>query len=249
MWIRLYNEPINSKLSTNNLIVKVPVLLAISLAAAIGSSLFLSGILTFGVFDSGVHSRDVITQADAARLPLHVIERFTQKQIEGDGETGSHMKVEEDFVDPENHCEFCTRVEYTPGSRGVAGFAYSSSEAIDLTGAKKIRFWVMGEEGGEKVKFKVAGKKKGLDDSQNSDLLGIFNSEIFARTTKEVTLKDDWTSYEVDLQGTDLRDITHPFGLELTKGSDGERQVLYIKGVVLNDEPLRSENALETIVQ
>lgn len=244
---RLFNEPINSNLGTINLIVKVPALLAISLVAAVGGSLFLSGILSFAVFDSGVHGHDGVAQAEAARLPLHVIERFTQKQMEGDAEAGSNLKVEEDFVDPENHCEFCTRVEYRPGSRGVAGFAYSSNEAIDLTGAKKIRFWVMGDEGGEKVKFKVAGKKKDLGDGKNSESLGIFNSEIFAHTSKEVTLKDDWINYEVDLQGTDLKDITHPFGLELTKGSDDERQVLYIKGVVLDDEPLRSENILETI--
>ena len=229
--------------------MKFPAYLAISLVGAIGGSLFLSGIVTYTGFDTAFHGHDSVAQAEAARLPLHVIERFSEKQMEGDGETGSNVKVEEDFVDPENHCEFCTRVEYTPGSSGVAGFAYSSNAAIDLTGAKKIRFWVMGEEGGEKVKFKVAGKKKSPGEKDNGDSLGIFNSEVFARTSKEVTLRDDWTNYEVDLERTDLRDITHPFGLELTKGSDDKRQVLYIKGVIFDDEPLRSENALETTAE
>lgn len=229
--------------------MKFPAYLAISLVGAIGGSLFLSGIVTYTGFDTAFHGHDSVAQAEAARLPLHVIERFSEKQMEGDGETGSNVKVEEDFVDPENHCEFCTRVEYTPGSSGVAGFAYSSNAAIDLTGAKKIRFWVMGEEGGEKVKFKVAGKKKSPGERDNGDSLGIFNSEVFARTSKEVTLRDDWTNYEVDLERTDLRDITHPFGLELTKGSDDKRQVLYIKGVIFDDEPLRSENALETTAE
>ena len=244
---RLSNEPINSKLCTNNLIVKIPILLAISLASAIGGSLFLSGSLNFAVFDAGFRGHDDVQQAEAAILPLQVVDRFTEVQMEGDGESDSNMKVEEDFVDPENHCEFCTRVEYTPGSKGVAGFAFSSDEALDLTGAKQIRFWVMGEEGGETVKFMVAGTKKNLDAGQTRDLPDIFNTEIFARTSKEVTLKDDWTNYELDLREIDLSGITHPFGLELTKGSDGKSQLVYIKGIVFDDEPLRPEHALDAI--
>ncbi|HEV8387640.1 MAG TPA: hypothetical protein VGQ03_08460 [Nitrososphaera sp.] len=229
--------------------MKIPVLLAISLASAIGGLLFLSGSMNFAVLGAGLYGRDNAPQAEAAILPLQVVDRFTQIQMEGDGESGSNMKVEEDFVDPENHCEFCTRVEYIPGSKGVTGFAYASDEALDLTGAKKIRFWVMGEEGGEKVKFMVAGTKKNLDAGQTRDSLGIFNTEIFARTSKEVTLKDDWTKYELDLHRIDLSGITHPFGLELTKGSDEKSQVVYIKGIVFENEPLRPGNALEAITE
>ena len=245
---RLIDEPINSKLGTISLTVKIPALLTISLVSAIGGSLFLSGLLNFGIFGTNTDDREGLVKAEAVLLPLQVIEQFTEKQIEGADVTGSDLNIDENFVDPENHCEFCTRVEYVPGTRGVAGFAYTSDEPLDLSGAKKIRFWVMGEEGGEKVKFKAVGKKMNNADILNNDSLAIFESETFARTTKEVTLGNDWTSYEIDLRGADLRDITHPFALELTAGSAGEREVLYIKGVVVDDEPLRPEKALETVV-
>jgi PKD repeat protein len=229
--------------------VKFSVLLVVSLVAAIGGSLFLSGVLPFVTPKNPGHAHTGVPRAEAATLPLHVIERFTEKQLAGDAATGSNMKVDENFVDPENHCEFCTRVEYIPGSRGLAGFAYSSDDALDLTGAKKIKFWVMGEDGGEKVKFKLVGKKKNSDDRQSRDSLAVFSAESFGRTSKEISLKDEWIKYEVDLEGSDLTDITHPFGFELSKGSGGKSQVVYLKGVVLDDEPVESEAALATTTE
>src|SRR5688572_29387422 len=86
-------------------------------------------------------------------------DRFTEIQRAGDAEAGSRFsKVDEDFVDPENHCEFCTRVEYTPGPRGQAGFSYEDMSGLDLSNARSVKLWAMGEEGNEEVKFKVAGK-------------------------------------------------------------------------------------------
>jgi hypothetical protein len=221
----------------------------VALVAAIGGSLFLSGVFPFMASKNPEHAHTAVPEAEAATLPLPVIERFTKMQLGGDATTGSSMKVDEDFVDPENHCEFCTRVEYIPGSRGLAGFAYSSDNALDLTGAKKIKFWVMGEDGGEKVKFKVAGKKKDVDDRRNRDSLAVFSAESFSRSSNEISLKDEWIKYEVDLEGADLNDITHPFGFELSKGSGGKSQVVYIKGVVLDDEPVEPESALTTIAE
>lgn len=213
----------------------------IALISAVGGSLFISG--TFALFspNASTHGHNTVPEAEAAKLPLHIDEEFEEKTLAGDAATGSNMKVDEEFVDPENHCEFCTRVEYIPGSRGIAGFAYGSDDAIDLSGAKKIRFWVMGEEGGEKVKFKVAGKEKDSDDRRNRDSLSVFNTEVFSKTTDEVELKDDWTKYEVELEGADLEEITHAFGMEISKGSGGKSQVVYLKGVVVDDQPADAE--------
>jgi hypothetical protein len=221
----------------------------VSLISAIGSSLFVSGTLPFFKHNTSSDGHGSVPEAQAARLPLHVIEHFGEKQMVGDAATGSNLKVDDEFVDPENHCEFCTRVEYIPGSRGLAGFAYSSDSALDLTGAKKIRFWVMGEDGGEKIKFKIAGKKKDSDDRQGKDSLSIFSTEIFGRTSKEVSLRDDWTKYEVDLIGADLNDITHPFGFELSKGNGEKSQVVYIKGVIFDEELVESQNVLTTVAE
>ena len=64
----------------------------------------------------------------------------------------------------------------------------------------------------------------------------IFKSKQFALSTKEIALKDDWKKYEVDLQSTDLSNITTPFGMEISKGSGANIQVFYVKGVTLDDD-------------
>jgi hypothetical protein len=180
-----------------------------------------------------------------------VRDRFHEKKIAGDA---NNIKVNEDFVDPERHCEFCTLVEYRPGPRGVAGFAYENDAGLDLTGAKKLRFWMMGEEGNEKIKFKIAGKRspdniqdRPPDSSPNRPTDSIFESESFALTTEEVTLANDWRRYEVDLSGVSLDDITHPLGFELSKGNGAQKQLIYIKGLVFEDEPVEEAYTLATV--
>jgi hypothetical protein len=219
--------------------VRVPIILAVSLVAVLAGSIFLAS--PFSI-NNIIPKQDNAQQAEAAALPLVIRDRFAEKEVAGDAEAGSRFfKVDENFVDPENHCEFCTRVEYTPGPQGTAGFSYEDLKGLDLSNAKKARFWVMGEEGDEKIKFKLAGKS--LDKLE--DKLGklpdklaksIFKNERFALTTEQVTLDDKWKKYEVDLSGVDLKDITHPFAFELA-GNSGQKQVLFIKGVVYDDQP------------
>lgn len=182
-----------------------------------------------------------------------VRDKFKENQLAGDAKNGN-MKVDEDFVDPENHCEFCTRVEYKPGQEGKAGFSYEDPKGQDLSGAKKVSFWVMGEEGDENIRFKVAGKS--LDKMQDKlgkeleklekKIGGIFEDEGFGLTTKEVTLEKDWKKYEVDVSGVDLKDITHPFAFELS-GNGAAKEVVFIKGVVYDDEPAKDALATEVV--
>jgi hypothetical protein len=231
--------------------MKLPVILAISVVAVLASSLMLTGVFSLDsiIILSTGHDNHV-QEAGAQALPFEVRDHFSEKKIAGDA---NNIKVNEDFVDPENHCEFCTFVEYTPGPRGVAGFAYENDAGLDLTGAKKVRFWMMGEEGNEKIKFKIAGKSsdniqdRPPNSSPNRPTNSIFESESFALTTEEVTLASDWRRYEVDLSGVSLDDITHPFGFELSKGNGAQKQVIYIKGLVFEDEPVEEAYTLATV--
>ncbi|MDQ3847875.1 MAG: hypothetical protein M3261_02850, partial [Thermoproteota archaeon] len=186
--------------------MKLPVLLVFSVVAVLASSLMLTGVFSTGsILISQGHDYHV-QEAGAQTVPFEVRDRFSEKKLVGDA---NNIKVTEDFVDPEKHCEFCTLIEYRPGAQGKAGFAYENNPGLDITGAKKIRIWIMGEEGNEKVKFKIAGKKSlnNLEDRQanrpttNDD---IFRSESFALTTEEVSLVNDWKRYEVDLSGITL---------------------------------------------
>lgn len=222
--------------------MRIPVVLVISLVSVLAGSVFLAGPFSASsIFRAGTQGNQV-QEAEAAALPLNVLDNPNTIEMAGDAASGS-LNVDEDFVDPEQHCEFCTRVEYIPGPQGLAGLAFKGANALDFTGAKKVRFWVMGEEGDEKVTFKVAGKSSG---NQAGGLAkGIFKNEKFALSTQEIKLGNDWKKYEVDLGGTDLQGITHPFGVEIAKGSTGKPQVVYIKGVVYDTQP--PENPVATI--
>lgn len=128
----------------------------------------------------------------------------------------------------------------------MAGFAYENDTGVDLTGAKKIPFWIMGENGNERIKVKLAGKS--LENIQGTPPNGltksIFASESFALTSEELMLGSDGRRYEVDLTGVNLEDITHPFGFELSKGNGAQKQVIYMKGLVYDDDDPVEESAL-----
>jgi PKD repeat protein len=226
--------------------MRLPVILAISVVAVLASSLMLTGVFSLDSFILSKGHDNHVQEAGAQALPFEVRDRFSEKKLAGDV---NNIKVNEDFVDPEKHCEFCTLVEYRPGPQGVGGFAYENDAGLDVTGAKKMRFWVMGEEGNEKIKFKIAGKSlDNIQDSRpNRPTNTIFGSESFALTTEEVTLANDWRRYEVDLSGVSLDDITHPFGFELSKGNGAQKQVIYIKGLVFDDEQVEEGYALATV--
>jgi hypothetical protein len=115
------------------------------------------------------HQTSVASQeAEAAPLPRMIDEMLTQSVKAGDAVRPQNLIIEEDFIDPENHCEFCQRYEYTPGAAGKAGIAYDNDngKAINLAGANKVSFFVMGEDGGERLKFKVGGRDS---DSEGAD--------------------------------------------------------------------------------
>src|SRR5918997_399675 len=234
--------------------MKLPIILAISVVAVLASSLMLTGVFSLNSIILSTGHNNHVQEAGAQSLPFDVRDRFNEKKIAGDA---NNIKVNEDFVDPENHCEFCTFVEYTPGPRGVAGFAYENDAGVDLTGAEKLRFWMMGEEGNEKIKFKIAGKRSpdntqdrppnsSPNSSPNRPTNSIFESERFALTTEEVTLASDWRRYEVDLSGVSLDDITHPFGFELSKGNGAQKQVIKTNGLFFEGGPGKKKYALAT---
>ena len=70
---------------------------------------------------------------------------------------------------------------------------------FDLTGAKKLTFWVRGEKGGERIEeFKIGGISGEYADS---DVAGI----------GPVVLTTDWQELTIDLEGKDLSSISGGF--------------------------------------
>jgi hypothetical protein len=217
--------------------LRVSAALVVALISILAGALILaSPISNTNLFHVPTRFGDRVLEAEAATLPLNVDEKFKSKEMAGDSST---LKVIDEFIDPEHHCEFCTRVEYIPGSQGLAGFAYEAKSGLDFSGAKKVRLWVMGQDGGEKIKFDIAGKDPDTvqDKTAGKFVNGIFKNVKFALSTQELQLDKDWKKYEVDLAGADLKDVTHPFGVEISKGSTAKKQVIYIKGITYDTEP------------
>jgi hypothetical protein len=183
-------------------------------------------------------SSSVISGASSLSIPFRVDHHLKIKVIVGDP-----VRIEEDINDGERHCEAsCKYIEYKPGPKGRAGLAFITDSAIDLSGAKKIRFFLMGEKGGETVKVKIAGKNPQSDNAnvtnrpaqETDDLF----KEKFALSTDVITLPNDWKRYEVPVDGVDLKNIVAPFGIELLKGQGATNQVVYLKNIVYEDEPV-----------
>jgi hypothetical protein len=183
-------------------------------------------------------SSSVISDASSRSIPFTVDHHLKIKEKVGDP-----VRIEEDINDGERHCEAsCKYIEYKPGPESRAGLAFITDSPIDLSGAKKIRFFLMGEKGGETVKVKIAGKNP---QSSNVDVTNgsaqetddLFK-EKFALSTDVITLPNDWKRYEVPIDDVDLKNIVAPFGIELLEVQGATKQVVYLKHIVYEEEPV-----------
>jgi hypothetical protein len=176
--------------------------------------------------------------AEAAILPLDVDENFRTLEKTGDGKTkASALVIDTDHVDPDQHCEFCMRIEFNPGNTGKGGIVLKGDKAFDLDKATRIAFFARGETGSEDVQFMAAGKEsRGIGVNP-----GQLKYSFVAETTR---LKADWDKVEIDLTGKDLKAITHALAVDLGKSelrNSKEPIVIYLKGITFDEvEPKKS---------
>jgi hypothetical protein len=148
--------------------------------------------------------------------------------------------------------ECCQLIQYTPGPLGVAGITFKENGVLDLSNAKRVVFFAMGQKGGETMKFLAAGRT-----SENSSLNngsptpvpssvnsstplpeGIFSDKQFGKVTQDVVLEKNWNRYQISLEGLDLNDITDPFGFVVTSvNSSGAPVTFNLKGVTYDTKP------------
>ncbi|HEY7733813.1 MAG TPA: hypothetical protein VIB07_03370 [Nitrososphaera sp.] len=210
--------------------------IAVMLAAAgvVAGSLVLASV--FSPLDASKQTGQSLLHD--AQFPLAVKEVFKYRERGGDAIGGSsYFRMEEEFVDSENHCDFCTALEYTPGPSGRAAVAFWNSEPVDLGGAGKLVFAARGEKGGERLVTHAAGNGGGslAEESAGSSLQSSLDMRFSA--SKDLTLTEQWQTYEMDLQNADLSRVTHAFAFEILKGNEDEKQVAYIDSIyfVKND--------------
>jgi len=168
------------------------------------------------------------------------------------GESAKQIKFLH-WMDDTIHCEDCLRLEI-PNNGKKAGAAFSSNDAVyNFEGAKKIRFYVMGEETGAKVNFKAVGNDKvnnnagggGRNNSSNNK--DLFTNQDFVLTSQNVTLNQTWGYFEMNLEGAqeELTKVKYPFGFEVSEGKGNGKTIMYIKGITYSSEPVQSQYLLE----
>jgi hypothetical protein len=207
----------------------------VALASIVGSVIAAPHISNFVDVASSDPS-SLTPTASAQSLPHQVDHHVKIKE-----KTGDTVRVEESVNDADRHCEMsCTYAAFTPGKNGKAGLAYISDSPMDLSGAKRVHFFLMGDKGGEMVKVYFAGKNS--SSGQKADSLF---KEKFARSTGAITLTNDWQRYEISLAGVDLTDITTPFAIELLKSNKtSATQAVYFKFITYENQAVDPRFAL-----
>jgi hypothetical protein len=191
--------------------------------------------------ESSLHAAAPV--AGATQLPLAVKDVFKYIERGGDAIGGSsYFRMDDEFIDAENHCDFCMALEYTPGPSGRAAVALWNSEPLDLGDAKKLVFAARGEKGGERLVTYAAGSNMGGRSAEEGPSSTSLESSglggVGFSASKDLTLTAQWQKYEIDLENADLSKVTHGFAFEILKGNE-EKQVAYIDSIyfIENDEP------------
>jgi hypothetical protein len=177
-----------------------------------------------------------IGTAEAAVLPMDVKETFLLVERSGSAQDNlSRIKIDTEFIDPDEHCEFCYRIEIEPGAAGRLGAMLKANKLYNLESAQRLHLFAKGESGGEELQFNAAGKY--VDDRANGKVTKLMK---YAFTSDNMRLKNDWQRYEMDLSNADLSDISHGFGFDVSAASLNSSDkpiVIYLKGITFDDLP------------
>lgn len=171
---------------------------------------------------------------------VEINDYYNSKTTAGDAanDDGSFI-ITDTYVDLES-CEFCTRIQYTPGESRVAGFSYMDEGGFDLTNAKRVTFLAKGVSGDAEIKFMVGGK-----DSFSSNQ-GVFKNQKFEKITMPIKLDNDWQFIEIDISNGDLKEITYPFAMEIKPAKDSGQIVFFIKNIFIDtqipENPIATES-------
>lgn len=178
-------------------------------------------------------SPEPVPESEALELPVDLSRVYTEPDRSYNTLDGSYAQVLENIVDTRRHCEFCTVIEFRQGSSSdPVDVSWSALRNFNIEGAQKVTFYAMGDEGGESVVFKAAGKK--VDGLLGGRLAKVLDFDV---ATEPVRLSGEWQKYEVDLSDASLAGVTNPFGISLEDNQNSGPVRIFVKGMVLEDKP------------
>lgn len=190
----------------------------------------------------GIMKSHVDHVADIPRETIN-LERTLSVERAGDALVSSRLNIDKEFIDSMNSCDFCTKIEYSPGPVGKAAIAFRS-EDLNLTGYQRMVFFARADKEQE-VSFIAIGSRSISSIGNGVD---VFPGEQFAFITKNLTLDSDWKRFEINLNQTSLEGIIHPFGFVLSDYGSGLKQILYLKGITFDRKPAQNPIPLANLV-
>ena len=145
------------------------------------------------------------------------------------GDTSDIRMTYASFKDPHSGTT-CIRVIYTADMAQGAGWSgvYWQNPAnnwgnkkggYDLTGAKKLTFWVRGEKGSEIVEFKMGGIIGPHGDTDQA-------------STGPIQLSSEWKEYTFDMSELDLSNIIGGFCFSLSGMDNPDGVIFYLDDII-----------------
>ena len=206
----------------------------ILLLAALSGALLVTTLSVFTFLGNTAEKKlEPAQEIEAVHFPAHMIDIYTKSEKYYDNLDGGYLYVHDNIIDSRRHCEFCTSVDYQQGfSTGTLDLSWAAeNKQFSINGAKKVTFYVMGEEGGEKVKFKAAGKK--IDKIINGK---VAKDVVFGIESQPVVLTDEWKKFEIDLSRENLNGVSNPFAIGIDKDYNDKPIRIFVKAILLEDE-------------
>ena len=141
----------------------------------------------------------------------------------------SALKIDPNCTTKPKDGKFCMKWTYDISKGGQNGWAgaywqypannWGTLKGFDLTGHKKLSFWVRGETGKEVVDFTAGGIKGKIADT-------------FIKEMKEVKLSSEWKQYTIDLSGKDLSNVSGGFCWTADSKKNAGNVTLYLDDII-----------------
>ena len=141
----------------------------------------------------------------------------------------AYIKFNDSYTTNPHSGSTSIKITYSVGHEGWAGIYWQDPEGnwgqikeggYNLTGATNLTFWARGENGGEKIEFKVGGITGNYPDSLQP-----------AVSSGVITLTNEWKQYSIDLTGKDLSHIIGGFAWVTNKSNNPNGATFYLDDI------------------
>lgn len=150
----------------------------------------------------------------------------------------SNISLNQAWADDPHSGETTIRASFSPtGTLGWSGIYWQEPEnnwgdlpgGYDLTGARRLTFWMRGDQGGEVVEFLVGGL---------GDLYDPFPDTIQpARYSGPIVLSETWQQAQISLAGENLSRVIGGFAWVASRCYNSEPITFYIDDVLFDFDP------------